>query len=149
MSDEFKTMGKIIIIPVDLSGIRIADMPYLNDKEVLAYFDKQIGCDLVEDVMPVMWYKKFGRKYPDNYPSKVPVMLVDEEGLLKDKKMNLAASYFYGMEEHGNPIVGDVIIAGLFKTKDGLSCCGLTDEVCNAIFEDAINMSNLHSKGRK
>lgn len=43
---------------------------------------------------------------------KAPVlMLVDEEGLLKRLPINEVASHFYGYQEHGHIIVGDVIFA--------------------------------------
>ena len=39
------------------------------------------------------------------------VMLVDEEGLIKQLPMN--ASAFYGTIKHGNPIVGDLIFGSI------------------------------------
>ncbi|RHQ56475.1 DUF3846 domain-containing protein [Dorea sp. AF24-7LB] len=43
---------------------------------------------------------------------KAPViMLVDEEGLWKQLPLNVVGSYFYGTQEHGNPIAGDVLLA--------------------------------------
>ena len=38
-------------------------------------------------------------------------MLVDEEGLLKRLPINTVASHFYGYQDHGNIIAGDVIFA--------------------------------------
>lgn len=38
------------------------------------------------------------------------VMLCAESGLLKDMPLNAIGSYLYGMHQHGNPIVGDIII---------------------------------------
>ena len=37
------------------------------------------------------------------------LMLVDEEGLLKRLPINTVASHFYGYQDHGNIIAGDVI----------------------------------------
>lgn len=43
---------------------------------------------------------------------KAPViMLVDEEGRCKCLPLNVVGSYFYGTQEHGNPIAGDVLLA--------------------------------------
>ena len=39
------------------------------------------------------------------------LMLVDEEGLLKDLPTNAVASYFYGYQNHGHIIAGDAIFA--------------------------------------
>ena len=38
------------------------------------------------------------------------VMIVDEEGLLKNKELNIIGSLLYGTHRHGHPIVGDVLI---------------------------------------
>ena len=51
------------------------------------------------------------------------VLLCAESGLLKDMPLNLVASYLYGMQTHGNPIVGDVII----MREDGINLLGLED----------------------
>lgn len=51
------------------------------------------------------------------------VMICAESGLLKEMPLNLIASYLYGMQHHGNPIVGDVII----MREDGINLLGLED----------------------
>ena len=38
------------------------------------------------------------------------VMIVDEEGLLKECHENLVGSVLYGASEHGYPIFGDIVI---------------------------------------
>ena len=56
-------------------------------------------------------------------------MIVDEEGRLKDRQiLNLVGSVLYGTPEHGQPIVGDIVIM-----KDGYDngepdIVGLSDE---------------------
>lgn len=43
---------------------------------------------------------------------KAPVlMLVDEEGLIKNLPANAVASHFYGYQKHGHVIAGDAIFA--------------------------------------
>ena len=43
---------------------------------------------------------------------RVPVlMLVDEEGLIKNLPANAVASHFYGCQNHGHIIAGDAIFA--------------------------------------
>lgn len=43
---------------------------------------------------------------------KTPVlMIVDEEGLIKNRPANPVASYFYGVRNHNQIIAGDVIFA--------------------------------------
>lgn len=39
------------------------------------------------------------------------LMVVDEEGIIKGLPMNPVGSLFYGTATHGNPIVGDVLLA--------------------------------------
>ena len=43
---------------------------------------------------------------------KAPVlMLVDEEGMIKNLPVNVVASHFYGFKNHGHVIAGDTILA--------------------------------------
>lgn len=60
------------------------------------------------------------------HPKRLPFpycMIVDEEGLIKNLPVNLSGCWFYGTEEHGAPIVGDLVIM-----KDGF-CNGEPDIV--------------------
>lgn len=45
-------------------------------------------------------------------PRKTPgiLFLCDEEGLLKNKPINQHGCMLYGTEDHGHPIVGDIIV---------------------------------------
>lgn len=38
------------------------------------------------------------------------VMIVDEEGVIKDLPVNTIGCYFYNISRHGCPIVGDMIL---------------------------------------
>lgn len=49
------------------------------------------------------------QKLRDYFKTKV-VMIVDEEGLVKNLPVNPMGCYFYDTNKHGNPIVGDVIL---------------------------------------
>lgn len=46
-----------------------------------------------------------------NYFKQPVIMLVDEEGLLKDLPVNMLGCIFYETSRHGHPITGDVILA--------------------------------------
>lgn len=48
------------------------------------------------------------------------VMLVDECGKLKDKPINIRASRFYRGTAYGDPIVGDVLICGVYDVESEL-----------------------------
>lgn len=54
---------------------------------------------------------------------KAPViMLVDEEGLWKRLPLNVVGSYFYGTQEHGNPIAGEDTATETTVKKENLMC---------------------------
>ena len=60
------------------------------------------GCDCVETVRTQWMFDLFQRPV---------MMLVDEEGRIRGRERNLSASLLYGMMEHGEPIVGNVLFA--------------------------------------
>lgn len=63
-------------------------------------------------------------------PGAAVSMLVDEEGLLKEKPaLNPIASYLYETDKHGFPIVGNALFVGEVDTEDGIYYCGLEDKV--------------------
>lgn len=59
--------------------------------------------------------------HPKGLPSPY-VMVVDEEGLLKNLPFNAVGCEFYGTMLHGNPIVGDIVLL-----KDGFNEFGERD----------------------
>ena len=56
------------------------------------------------------------------------IMIVNEEGLLHGLPINPMASWLYGADKHGQPIVGNVIILeeGLYKGEPDI--VGISDE---------------------
>jgi hypothetical protein len=40
-------------------------------------------------------------------------LVVDDEGLLKNKLINMVGSNWYGFFKHGQPIVGDILVSKL------------------------------------
>lgn len=74
-------------------------------------------------------------------------MIVDEEGLLKEQPvLNLVGSVLYGTPEHGQPIVGDVVIM-----KDGFDngepdIVGLSDEDVSRLHAFFAKNFNLKEK---
>ena len=84
---KITTDDKISVIEVDVNNIK--DL------------QNAIGGGLVEPVKTQKLWDYF----------KAPVlMLVDEEGLLKDLPLNFFGSIMYGTLVHGCPIVGDLIL---------------------------------------
>ena len=84
---KITTDNKISIIDVDLDNYRA--------------LQQEIG-GYIETVHTQIMYDYF----------RVPVlMLVDEEGLIKNLPANAVASHFYGCQNHGHIIAGDAIFA--------------------------------------
>lgn len=72
--------------------------------------------------------------YPRRLDSNL-IMVVNEEGLLMDLPVNPVASYLYGMDIHGQPIVGNVIILkkGYFEGEPDI--VGIPDNEAETIIE--------------
>lgn len=79
------------------------------------------GCDTYESVHPKRLYTEFNcSEVPDlKRPGIAISMLVDEEGRLKSNEINVLASYLYGADIHGQPIVGNVLFVGEKYDEDG------------------------------
>jgi hypothetical protein len=99
----------------------------------LEFFYKNIGCDMIEVTHPWALKKITGK-------CKNFVIIVDEEGLLKDNpKLNIYASAFRGMSLYGNAMI----------VKDtGEDFDGLTkedhEELSSAIFEFLKKLEKQH-----
>ena len=84
---KITTDNKIRMIDIDMSDCKAIR------KELGGYF---------ETVHTKLMYEYY----------KAPViMLVDEEGRCKCLPLNVVGSYFYGTQEHGDQIAGDVLLA--------------------------------------
>ena len=62
---------------------------------------KAIGAEYLEVVRTKRMYDFFGD---------MVVMLIDDSGFAENKPVNPVASYFYGVDEHGGIIAGDVLL---------------------------------------
>ena len=69
------------------------------------------------------------------------VMVVNEEGLLRNLPLNVFGSILYGFHIHGNPIVGDIVFMKEDYTIDGLDFVELTDSDIQEIKVLAKNVS--------
>lgn len=82
-----------------------------------------------------------GGHYENVYPRRLKegfVMVVNEEGLLKDLPLNIIGSYLYESDKHGQPIVGNVIILKLGHFQGEPDVVGLTDDEANEIMNDLL-----------
>ena len=62
------------------------------------------------------------RGLPDPY-----CMVVNEEGLLMDLPLNITGSKLYGTQDHGFPIVGNIVILAEGETDDGIDLISVPD----------------------
>ena len=100
------------------------------------------GCDTIEHVMPVRLYNELGHSnHVKRSNSKCVSMLIDEEGLLKDNEANLIGSYLYGVDQHGQWIVGNVLFVTDVYEGDGISFTGIETETFEKLHEQLKNMA--------
>lgn len=115
-------MMKTLLIEAETEGgapvIKVLDYDTKGDN--LSFFYKHIGCDTVDIV----------RAYGIN---EIPMLkdiclVVDDEGLCKgEPKINILGSLLYGLLEHEQPLVGNVLVCKDVHTEDGIETGGLTD----------------------
>jgi hypothetical protein len=75
------------------------------------------------------------------------VMVVDEEGRLRDKNVNLIGSALYGTLKHGSPIVGDIVLMREEPGPDGYDLSGLSNEDITELTRGCEYILALHKKG--
>ena len=68
------------------------------------------------------------------------VMIVNEEGLIKELPINIVGSLMYGTPVHGSPIVGNIVIMKEGWTSEGKDLIGLTDEELAQITNELVAM---------
>ena len=121
-------MKKMVLVTTDCE-VSVIDFPVEKSgdyMEELRGFYKAINCDCIEVVHarylnPMM-----------NEKNKL-VMVVDEEGFINAKKFNIVGSLFYGSQEHGQPIVGDILIMTEENSFDGPNLAGLEEDRAEAV----------------
>ena len=89
-------MIKTIKITVE-NQILVVELPDWSYKEKA----KAIGAEYLEVVRTKRMYNFFGD---------MVVMLIDDSGFAENKPVNPVASYFYGADEHGYTIAGDILL---------------------------------------
>lgn len=104
-------------------GVKLSDKGLLielverkDGESVLNFCYRVIGCDTIDIVNP----KGLEQPY---------CMVVDDEGLLKDKPMlNVFASHLYGAYEYGHAIVGNAVLMKNERDVDGMQTVWLTKD---------------------
>lgn len=100
------------------------------------------GCEIYEHVLPKRLYTDLHMKnHPTKKPGQCVSMLIDEEGLLKERVIpNLIGSYLYETDKHGQPIVGNILFVGEEWSRDGIDFCGIEDSVFKQLELELNNM---------
>lgn len=119
------------VIRVSARGeISIHEYPHSIDacRELASLISED--CRYIERVRPERLYSVFHCcDTPDpKTPGRSVCMLVDEEFLLKEKppEFNLVASWLYGCDVHGQPILGNVLFVGeCIASNGGIDFSGL------------------------
>lgn len=68
------------------------------------------------------------------------VMVVNEEGLIKELPINIAGSLLYGTPSHGSPIVGNIVIMKEGWTDEGKDLLGLSDEEVVTLTKELVSL---------
>ena len=102
--------------------LTVVSIPEVRDKEQDGRFNQfvhnEIDCDIYECV------------YLQIMADQDIVMLVDENGILRQKPINIFPWVLYSECDFNSPIVGDVLFVGLHRVGelDELDFCGLTQK---------------------
>ena len=74
------------------------------------------------------------------------VMVVNEEGLIKELPINIAGSILYGTPAHGSPIVGNIVIMKEGWTDEGKDLLGLSDDEVVTLTNELVSL--FHRAGK-
>lgn len=104
-----------------------------NHFQKLIGFYQAIGCNFIEIVRP--------QYIPSHIiDSQRLVMVVDENGLMNKKDINIIGSLFYGTAKHGSPILGDILVVTEKWTPGGSDLVGLDEEHAELIAKSIQNI---------
>lgn len=118
----------IIKVSID-SRVEIYDFPNGTGHDQNEYFERLIGngCEMYELVYPKRLYENWGLNKA--------VMLVDESGALKiSNQYNPIGGYLYGTDEHGIPIMGNILLVGL--NQERIDLCDLDNDTFRRLLKN-------------
>lgn len=133
---------KLIKISTDLK-LSVHEFPEGTHEKQNRFLRELIGngCDIYEHVMPDRLYTDLHMyEQPSKIPGQCVSMLIDEDGRLKENVPNLIGSYLYRTEQHGCPIMGNILFVGEKWGEDGIDFCGIEDSVFELL---ELELSNL------
>ena len=119
---------KLIKISTDLE-LSVHEFPEGTHEEQNQFLQELIGnnCCIYEHVRPVRLYREWNITARPDIPGQCVSMLVDEEGRYKPNAENPVGSYLYGADEHGQPIMGNILFVGEERGRNGIDFCGIED----------------------
>lgn len=105
-------------------AVELVDFPEENK---LNWYYEQIGCDCIDIVSPY-GLEEIAETYDLRSLLGKFCIICDDEALLKEKpEVNVIASLLYGVDSHGQPLCGNVLIAKNEYTPEGVDSVGLED----------------------
>ena len=117
-------MDKVLVLKATESGTVGVEMPF--DKEAgLDFYYQNLDCDTIDIVeahgLVELKLKDF-------------CLVCDDEGIFNGGKVNGIASLLYGFMEHGQPLVGHVMVCKNKYTDDGIETVGMTDDDLKTLY---------------
>ena len=139
---------KIIRISTD-NEISVHDFPEGILQIQNAQLRKLIGsrCEIYEHVLPRRLYTDLG--VPNGIVREnggFVSMLIDEDGISHGLEPNLVGSYLYGTDEHGHPIVGNILLIGERIACGSIEFCGISDRRIGLLYPQ---MEEITKKARE
>lgn len=121
-----------------------------HEEDNLRAYYRMINCDCI-DIVSCYGFDKIMKSI--GYDKRVNdyCLIVDDEGLYKpDAQVNPYASLLYGIIDHGQPLVGRVVVAKNIVTDEGLDTGGLdTDDIFAIMSAITDLMNEYNSKGQE
>lgn len=116
------------IVKVETNGnVTVLDAP---EDLSCKWCAEQIGCEWVEVVHP--------RRLAPQY-----IMIMDEEGLYKHPVLNIAGSWLYQTDIHGQPIVGNILIIREEIGDEGPEFAPMDEEDAEGFVKDLGDLHHL------
>lgn len=110
---------------IDGFKIDVVNFTASNVEEKLGRYYELIGCDCIDIVTPY-GLEDIAKAAGLSHLVGKFCMVVDDEALLKENpKVNAMASLLYGVDLHGQPLCGSVLVAKNQATDDGIETVGL------------------------
>lgn len=142
-------MRHLIRINTDCT-VEALDFPRGTIRQQNDALQQLIGCDILERVRPERLYSVLKAPYeidPER-PGAAVSMLVDEEFMLRNPlpRANAIASWLYGYDVHGAPILGNALIVGECIDSEGeIDFCGIDEKVGISLMTSLFNTAQKFS----